>query len=164
MPQLTHFLAVPFLAGAFALSVWGQGATHPGMSIYAEPSYDGVEREILNPKTNLWESQRGWLMFDAKQEVKFVNKSGNQFKIPYKAVKALEFSFYNPVEVRRSKGPAFNVKVGGKRYLTVRYDLGYGQESSVLALDADQYQQVLGSFRSKTGVMVMRPGGHEKHW
>ena len=132
--------------------------------MYAQPSYDGVEREILNAKTNLWETQRGYLQFDAREHVKFTSKNGNEFKIPYKAVKALEFSFYNPVEVKKSKGPALNVKLGGKRYLTVRYDQGNGPESTVLALDADQYQQVLGSFRSKTNVAVSRPGGYEKHW
>jgi len=56
------------------------------------------------------------------------------------------------------------VKLGGKRYLTVRYDTGNGPESTVLALDPDLYQQVMGSFQSKTGVMVSRPGGYEKHW
>ena len=164
MPKLSHFLAVPVLAGAFAFSAWGQGATHPGMSIYAEPSYDGVERAALNPKTNTWEAQRGWLMFDSSEQVRFVSKTGNQFKIPYKAIKALEYSFYNPVEVKKSNRPAFNVKVGGKRYLTVRYDAGSGPESMVMGLEPDHYQQVLGSFQSKTGMMVSRPGGHEKHW
>lgn len=164
MPKLTHYLALPILAGAFAFSAWGQGATHPGMSIYAEPSYDGVEREILNPKTNSWEVQRGQLLFDSQEQVKFVNRYGNQFKIPYKAVKSLEMSFYNPVELKKSKGQAFNAKLGGKRFLTVRYDVGYGVESAILALDADQYQQILGSFRSKTNIAVSRPGGHEKHW
>ena len=160
MPKLTHFL----LAGSLAAAAFGQGATNPAMSMYAEPSYDGVEREILNPKTNRWETQKGYLMFDASEQVKFVNKNGNQFKIPYKAVKALEFSFYNPVELKKAKGPALNVKLGGKRYLTVRYDVGDGLESSILALDSDQYQQVLGTFRSKTNVIVMRPSGYEKHW
>ena len=164
MAKLSYFLALPILAGAFVISAWGQGATHPGMSIYAEPGYDGVEREVLNPKTNTWEVQRGWLMFDSAEQVKFVNKHGSQFKIPYKSVKALEFSFYNPVELKKSKGPAFNVKLGGKRYLTVRYDLGNGPESTVLALEPDHYQQVLGSFRSKTNIAVARPGGYEKHW
>ena len=165
MPKLPQFLALPILAGSLALTAWGQGAAHPGMSIYAEPSYDGVEREVLNPKTNTWESQRGYLMFDAQEQVKFINNNnGNGFKIPYKAVKALEFSFYNPVEVKKSKGPAFNAKLGGKRYLTIRYDQGSGMESAVIAIDPDQYQQVLGSFRSKTNVAVMRPGGYEKRW
>ena len=164
MPKRTHLLTFPILAGALALNAWGQGATNPGMSMYAEPSYDGVERAVMNPKTNTWETQRGYLQFDARDQVKFTNKKGNEFKIPYKAVKALEFSFYNPVEGKKAKGPAMNVKLGGKRYLTVSYDLGYGPESTVLALDPDQYQQVLGSFRSKTNVLVMRPGGYEKHW
>ena len=132
--------------------------------MYAEPSYDGVERQIMNTKTNSWETQRGYLQFDARDQVKFTNKKGVDLKIPYKAVKALEFSFYNPVEGKKAKGPAMNVKLGGKRYLTVSYDLGYGPESTVLALDPDQYQQVLGSFRSKTNVPVRRPGGFEKHW
>ncbi len=164
MPKLTQFFALPILAGAFAFSAWGQGATHPGMSIYAEPSYDGVERQVLNPKTNTWEVQRGYLMFDPAEQVKFVNKNGNQFKIPYKAVKALEFNFYNPVELKKAKSRAYNVKMGGKRFLTVRYDVGYGLESTVLAMDPDQYQQILGSFRSKTNLLVTRPGGFERHW
>jgi hypothetical protein len=132
--------------------------------MYAEPSYDGIEREVLNPKTNTWESQRGYLMFEAKDQLKFITKSGNQFKIPYKSVRALEVNFYNPIEAEKVKHPAFNVKLGGKRYLTVRYDLGSGPESTVMAMDPDQYQQILGSFFSKTGVRVRRPGGYEKHW
>ena len=165
LPVITlQSFALPILAGTLALTAWGQGAIHPGMSIYAEPSYDGVEREVLNPKTNTWDSQRGYLMFDAREQVRFINNSGNQFKIPYKAIRALEFSFYNPVEVKKAKGPAFNVKLGGKRYLTVRYDQGSGMESAVIAIDPDQYQQVLGSFRSKTNIPVMRPGGYEKRW
>ena len=164
VPKLSQFFALPILAGAFALSAAGQGATNPGMSMYLEPSYDGVEREVLNPKTNTYETQRGYLSFDSREQVKFTNKTGNQFKIPYKAVRALEYSFYNPVEARKNKGAAMNVKLGGKRYLTIRYDVGAGTESAVMALDADQYQQVLGTFRSKTGVLVTHPGGYEKHW
>src|SRR5947209_1507613 len=101
VPKLSHFFALPMLAGTLALSAWGQGATHPGMSFYAEPSYDGVEREILNPKTNSWEVQRGYLTFDATDQVRFINRSGNQFKIPYKSVRSLEFSFYNPVDAKK---------------------------------------------------------------
>lgn len=150
------------LAGA--ICAWGQGATHPGMSIYAEPSYDGIERAVMNPKTNTYDLQRGWLMFDSQQQVRFVNKRGNQFKLPYKAIKSLEYSFYSPVEVRKSNRAPFNPKLGGKRYLIVHYDLGNGAESTVLALEPDMYQQVMGSFQSKTGMMVLRPGGYEKRW
>jgi hypothetical protein len=77
----------------------------------------------------------------------------------------MDYSFYNPIETARgSKHPAFNVKLGGKRYLSVRYDSGSGPESTVLILDPDVYQQVIGSFQAKTGMMVARPGGYEKHW
>lgn len=165
MPKLSHFFALPILAGAFAISAWGQGATHPGMSPWAEPSYDGIERVALNPKTNAWEIQRGWLMFDSTEQVRFVNKSGGQLKIPYRSIKALEYSFYNPIDnMKASRRPALNVKLGGKRYLTVRYDAGSGPESTVIGLEPDMYQQVMGSFQSKTGMMVSRPGGYEKHW
>ena len=100
-----------------------------------------------------------------KEEVKFVNKAGGQFRIPYRAIKKMEFSFYNPIEsVKPSKHAAFNVKVGGKRYLTLRYDLGAGPESTVLSMEPDQYQQILGSFQSKTGMLVSRSGGYDKHW
>jgi hypothetical protein len=168
VPRLTHFLALPILAGALALSTssaWGQGATIENMSMNAAPSYDGVERAILNPKTNTYEMQRSWLVFDRKEEVKFVNRSGGQFRIPYRSIKAMEFSFYNPIDsMKPAKHAAFNVKVGGKRYLTVRYDVGAGAESTILAMDPDQYQQILGSFQSKTGMLVSRSGGYDKHW
>jgi hypothetical protein len=135
------------------------------MSIYAEPSYDGVERALLNAKTNSWETQRGWLMFDAVDQVRFVTKTGGQFKLPYRSIKSLEYSFYSPIqEAKKAHRPAMMVKLGGKRYLTVRYDLGYGPESTVMVLEPDQYQQVMGSFQSKTGLMVAHPGGYEKHW
>ena len=133
--------------------------------MYAQPSYDGIERTALNPKTNAWETQRGWLMFDANDQVRFVSRSGSQTRIPYKGIKTMEYSFYSPVETAKTaRHAAFNVKLGGKRYLTVRYETGSGLETSVLVLDPDVYQQVIGSFQSKTGTMVSRPGGFEKHW
>ena len=135
------------------------------MSFLAEPSYDGIDRSVLNPKTNTWEVQHGWLMFEAKEQVKFVSRGGTQFKIPYSSIKALEYSFYNPMDATRvQKHPAFNVKVGGKRYLIVRYDTGGGMESTVIGIQPDQYQQVMGSFQSKTGMMASHPGGYEKRW
>ena len=168
MPRLTSFFALPILAGALALSTssaWGQGANIENMSMNAEPSYDGVWRAIVDPKTNTYEMQHSWLVFDRKEEVKFVNKAGGQFRIPYRAIKKMEFSFYNPIEsVKPSKHAAFNVKVGGKRYLTLRYDLGAGPESTVMSMEPDQYQQILGSFQSKTGMLVSRSGGYDKHW
>ncbi len=164
MPKLSQFIALPMLASAFAFFAWGQGATHPGMSLYAEPSFDRIERAVLNPKTNTYDVQRGWLMFDSKEQVRFVSKSGNQLKIPYKSIKSLEFSFYNPVEMSKSSRPPLNAKIGGKRYLVVHYDLGSGAESSVLGLEPEMYQQVIGSFQSKTGMMALRPGGYEKRW
>lgn len=133
--------------------------------MYADPSYDGIERAALNTKTNTWEIQRGWLMFDPTEQVRFVSKGGAQVRIPYKSIQTMQYSFYNPVQTAKaSHRPPFNVKLGGKRYLTVRYDLGNGPESTVMILNPDLYQQVIGSFQAKTGVMVSRPGGYEKHW
>ncbi|HEY3739924.1 MAG TPA: hypothetical protein VGL53_08765 [Bryobacteraceae bacterium] len=136
------------------------------MSMNGEPSYDGVHRAILNPKTNTYMMQHTWLMFDRKEQVRFVNREGSQFKIPYRSIRSMDFNFYNPIEAMKpAKHAAFNVKVGGKRYLTIHYDVGSGPESTILALDPDQYQQVIGSFQSKTGILVSRPNaGYDKHW
>jgi hypothetical protein len=168
VPRLTHFFALPILAGALALSTssaWGQGANIENMSMNAEPSYDGVERAVLNPKTSTYEMQHSWLVFDRKEQVKFVTRSGSEFKIPYRSIKRMEFSFYNPIDsLRPTKRASFNMKVGGKRYLTVRYDLGSGPEATIMSMDPDQYQQILGSFQSKTGMLVVRPGGYDKHF
>ena len=165
MPKLSRFFALPILVGAFALSSWGQGAIMEGMSMYNTPSFDGVERSVLNPKTNHWDVQHGWLMFDAREQVRFVTKNGAQFRIPYKSIKSMEYYFYNPIDTGASTGRGpLQVKIGGKRYLAVRFDAGSGPESTVLALEPDQYQQVIGSFQAKTGTMVLHPGGYEKHW
>jgi hypothetical protein len=165
VPKLSRFFALPILAGAFAFSSWGQGgAFADGMSFYNTPSYDGVERSILNPKTNLWEVQRGWLMFDAKEQVRFLTKGGEKFRIPYKSIRSLEYSFYNPVPSASVSHSPVRVKLGGKRYLTVKFDTGAGAESMVLGLEPDQYQQVIGTFQAKTGTMALHPGGYEKHW
>jgi hypothetical protein len=165
--SLIQSLALPILACAFAFSssAWGQGASIENMSMTDQPSYDGVERAILNPKTNSYEMQRSWLMFDSKEQVRVVNRNGGQFKIPYRSIKTMEFSFYNPLDsMKASKHSSSNMKLGGKRYLTVHYDLGSGVESTILSMQPDQYQQILGSFQAKTGMMVVRPGGYEKHW
>ena len=163
VPKLSRFFALPILAGACALSSWAQGAIMEGMSFYNVASYDGVERSVMNPKTNHWDTQHGWLMFDAKEQVRFVTKSGEKIRIPYRSIKTMEYSFYNPIDTGTGHGPV-RVKLGGKRYLTVNFQTGAGPESMVLALEPDQYQQVIGTFQAKTGSMVTRPGGYEKHW
>jgi hypothetical protein len=163
VPKLSRFFALPILAGAFALSSWAQGALMEGMSFYNAASYDLVGRSVLNPKTNQWDTQHGWLMFDPKEQVRFVTKSGEKMRIPYRSIKTMEYSFYNPIDPGTGHGP-MRVKLGGKRYLTVFFQTGAGLESTVFSLEPDEYQQVIGTFQAKTGMMVLRPGGYEKHW
>lgn len=161
MRKLT-FLLIPL---AVATTCWAQGALPERTSISATRNYDMVEREVLNPKDNTWRTQHGSLLFDAREQVRFVSSAGGQFRLPYRAIRAIEYSFYNPVESSKNWTPSVKLKVGGKRYLTIRYDVGNGVESTILALQPEHYQQVIGTFQSKTGIIVARDiGGYEKHW
>ena len=138
------------------------GAGHEGMSMYASRAYDGVEREMSSGKHLV--VQRGVLTFDARESVKFVAEDGDQLMVPYKSIKSLEYSFYNPIQERRESGskfvPKFH-KVGGKRYLIVRYESAEGLQSTVMAFEPDRYQRVLGTFVSKTGLPINRVGIEE---
>jgi hypothetical protein len=141
--------------------MYGQGAVHEGMSMYASKAYDGVEREMAGQDGGRMVIQRGMLTFDPRDQVKFVSEDGAELRIPYKAIKALDYSFYNPIQERHESSSKFVPKlhkIGGKRYLTVHYESAQGLQSTVMAFDPDRYQRVFGTFITKTGLMINRTG------
>ena len=149
----------------------GQGATHEGMSMYQPKTYDGVEREMLDGDKLVL--QRGLLNFDGRLQVTFVAEDGAKLSIPYKSIRSLDFSFYNPIQAPRKEAAAsrFNPvghfampkmhKIGGKRYLTVKYETAEGLQSTVIAMEPERYSTVLGTFRTKTGLPINRTGAED---
>jgi hypothetical protein len=161
---MLKYFGMTLLAGLLSTALWGQGATYEGMSMYQPKTYDGVEREMLAGDKLV--TQRGLLNFDGREKVSFIAENGAQLMIPYKAIKALDFSFYNPIQVPRKETATSRFvpkmhKMGGKRYLTVKYDTAEGLQSTVIAMEPDRYSTVLSTFSTKTGLPINRTGSEE---
>ena len=138
----------------------GQGALSPSSSYFFAPTYSDVTRVTSgSPKP-------GWLTFDATGELRFVAKGGEEVRIPYRAIKTLQYEVAaGQVESKRRKSKfAVPVKMNmvAKHQLTILYQAPSGPESATLWLDGRNYQSILGTLHSKTGLPVRRVG--ENSW
>ncbi len=131
-----------------------QGALPPNSSFYSTPTYPDVTKVGAGA---------GWLQFDARNEMKFVPKKGEEIHIPYKAIKNLQYerAAQPPVE-KSSKTSKWSLPVKmnfvGKHQVTIQYDAAYGPETATLWLDSSNYQNIMGTLKAKTGLPVQRTG------
>ena len=158
----------PMMMKAFLLTVAGaaiglaQGALHPSSSYLATPTYKDVTKVGSSSTSN------GWLAFDATGDLRFVPKSGDEVRIPYRSIKILQYE--KAVEQVESKSHAkkskwalpMKMNLVGKHQVTIRYDAPYGPETTTLWLDPSNYQNILGTLHAKTGLTVQRTG--ENSW
>jgi hypothetical protein len=151
-------LSIGFVCASGLL--WGQGALPEGLSFYGTPTYSDVFRLAPTNKPGKEEARWGWLTFDSKQAVSFVNRKGHsEFQIPYRSIRALEYERLGPSGVAKSKfGFPLRLNIAGRHLLTVRYDGTQGQETAKMQLDNANYAKILGTFQSKTGLRVARTG------
>jgi hypothetical protein len=137
-----------------------QGALSPNSSYYDAPTYPSVTR------VGAGHNNAGWLAFEPTSEVRFVPKAGEEIRIPYRAIKAIQYEKTTAqVEKPRRKSKfSMPVKMNfvAKHQLTINYEAPYGPESATLWLDPSNYQSVLGTFHAKTGIPVKRTG--ENSW
>jgi hypothetical protein len=133
-----------------------QGAISPRSSFYSSPTYPDVTHVGTGT---------GWLQFDAKNEMRFVAKKGEEFRIPYKAIKNLQYEkATEPPAERASAKPKSRWSVpvkmnfAPKHQVTIRYESATGPETATLWLDRSNYQNVLGTLTAKTGLAVERTG------
>ena len=153
---------------AFLLTIVGaaiglaQGALSPNSSYYNAPTYPSVTR------VGAGHNNTGWLAFEPTSEVRFVPKAGEEIRIPYRAIKEIQYEktvaqVDNNKPRRKSK---FSVPVKlnfiGKHQLTIQYEAPYGPETATLWLDPSNYQNILGTIHTKTGLQVKRQG--ENSW
>ena len=150
------------LAVVCAVAGLAQGALSPDSSFFYAPTYPAVTR-VGAGSTNI-----GWLAFESTGEVRFVPKAGEEIRIPYRAIKDMQYEKavvqVESTKPRRKSKFALPVKMNlvGKHQLTIRYEAANGPESTTLWLDGSNYQNILGTLRSKTGVSVKRLG--ENSW
>lgn len=141
------------LTAVTAAFCFAQGALPANSSFYSTPTYPDVTKLGTGP---------GWLQFDAKSEMRFVPKQGEEVRIPYKAIKNLQYERASkpPVEKANKSKWSMPVKMNfiSKHQVTIRYDAEQGPESATLWLDNSNYQSVLGTLKAKTGLQVERTG------
>lgn len=145
-----------------AASILAQGALSPNSSYYYAPTYPSVTR------VGAGHNNTGWLAFESTSEVRFVPKAGEEIRIPYRAIKEIQYEktvaqVENSKKSKKSKF-ALPVKMNfvAKHQLTIQYEAPYGPETATLWLDPSNYQSVLGTIHSKTGLQVKRTG--ENSW
>jgi hypothetical protein len=154
---------------AFLLTIAGaalglaQGALSPNSSYFNAPTYPSVTR------VGAGHNNTGWLAFEPTNEVRFVPKAGEEIRIPYRAIKELQYEktmaqTASNTQTRKKSKFALPVKMNfvSKHQLTINYEAAYGPESATLWLDPSNYQSVLGTLHSKTGLTVKRQG--ENAW
>ena len=157
-PKMMKAFLLTVVSAAVGLA---QGALSPESSYFNAPTYPNVTRVASG------ESKLGWLTFDATGEVRFVPKAGEEVHIPYRAIKTMQYEVATaPVDSSKRRKSKFalpaKMNLIGKHQLTILYEAPYGPESATLWLDGRNYQNVLGTLRSKTGLPVRRTG--ENSW
>lgn len=139
-----------------------QGALSPNSSYFNSPTYPSVTR-VATDRTNI-----GWLAFEPTGDLRFVPKAGEEVRIPYRAIKDLQYektiAQVESTKQRRKSKFALPAKMNlvGRHQLTIRYEAASGPESATLWLDGSNYQSILGTLHSKTGLQVKRTG--ENSW
>lgn len=132
---------------------FAQGALPSNSSFFSTPTYPDVTKLGSGP---------GWLQFDARNEMKFVPKRGEEVRIPYKAIKNLQYERATQPPVQKAHKSKFPMPVrmnfAAKHQVTIRYDAEHGPETTTLWLDGSNYQSVLGTLTAKTGLNVERTG------
>jgi hypothetical protein len=130
-----------------------QGALSPNASFFYTPTYSDVTKVG---------SGTGWLAFDAKKEMRFIPKKGEEIRIPYSAIKDLEYAKATQPPVERAHKSKFSLPVKmnfiGKHQVTIHYAAPSGDETATLWLEGSNYQNVLGTLHAKTGLQVKRTG------
>jgi hypothetical protein len=145
-----------------AASILAQGALSPNSSYYHAPTYPSVTR------VGAGHNNTGWLAFESTGEVRFVPKAGEEVRIPYRAIKEIQYekTMAQVESSKKAKKSKFSLPVKmnfvAKHQLTIQYEAPYGPETATLWLDPSNYQGVLGTFHSKTGLTVKRSG--ENSW
>jgi hypothetical protein len=146
---------------AVATAVLGlaQGALPTTSSYYYTPTYKDVTKVGTGT---------GWLAFDAKSEMRFVPKNGEEVRIPYKAIKDLEYERALEAPAAKSQAKAkskwalpFSMKklnFISRHQVKIQYDVAEGKETATLWLDGSNYEKILGTLQAKTGLAVKRTG------
>jgi hypothetical protein len=145
---------VLLLTVAAAAAGFAQGALSPNSSFYATPTYGDVTKVGTG---------HGWLAFDAKTEVRFVPKEGEEMHIPYRAIRNLQYerttAAAEPTVDKKGKlRIPKKLKFIPKHQVRIQYDAPSGQETATLWLENHNYQNVLGTLQAKTGLSVQRTG------
>lgn len=157
------------LAGVMLAEVKG-GAVHPKMSYYYDQTYTDVLRVEPSGQAGIVEVAEGKLHFDAKGNMQFLSASGAELSIPYNAVRGAIYergrSFktaHKPSKFNPSWSP-FKPGIRSKHVLTVHYDANGEMKDMVMRLEGHNYQNIIGTLESKTGVTVERPGVGTRNW
>lgn len=142
------------VTAATAAMGFAQGALSPRSSYYSTPTYSDVTKVGTG---------NGWLAFDAKTEMRFVPKEGDEMHIPYRAIRNLQYerttAAAEPTVDKKGKVRLpKKMKFVPKHQVRIQYDAPQGQETATLWLESHNYQNVLGTLTAKTGLLVQRTG------